>query len=94
MFVQSNDLFFAPELGIPLFDEMGRPMIGDVTMQIDLWDAGTEQNEAPGVGVNQAPRQSGPNMGEMETNPVALVSDMFYYPDVNDLIRVVITLSD
>jgi len=49
MFVQSNDLFFAPgEEGIALYDEQGNP-IGegtpvDVTDQVELWDSGTEVN--------------------------------------------------
>src|SRR6516164_5896378 len=35
MFVQSNDLFYAPrEEGIALFDASGKPIAGDVTSQI------------------------------------------------------------
>src|SRR6516162_9260428 len=45
MFAQSNDLFYA----------RGKPIRGDVTSQILLWDAGTEVNEEPGLGPNQAP---------------------------------------
>ena len=30
---------------------------------VALWDAGTEKNEVPGVGPNQAPRQAAPNTG-------------------------------
>ena len=64
MFVPSNDLFFAPdENGIPLFDETGMPKAGDATQYLMLWDAGTEENQEPGVGANQAQRQSGPNTG-------------------------------
>ncbi len=62
MFVQSNDLFFAPgEEGIALYNENGTA-IGcngtpvDVTDQIALWDAGTEVNEVTG-GPNQKPQQ-------------------------------------
>jgi len=51
MFVQSNDLFYAPkEEGIALFDASGKPVAGDITSQILLWDAGTEVNEEPGLG--------------------------------------------
>lgn len=93
MFVQSNDLFFAPdEMGITLY-ESGNRVTGDVTDQIDLWDAGTEVNEEPGVGPNQAPRQSGPNTGTDENGNVVLVSqngDGFMYPAVNELIQVLI----
>lgn len=64
MFVQSNDLFFAPlEQGIPLFDAEGDPLTGDVTEDILLWDAGTEVDEVNGFGPNQAPRQAGPDTG-------------------------------
>src|SRR5262245_24692281 len=48
MFAQSNDLFYAPrEEGIALFDASGKPVAGDITSQILLWDAGTEVNEEP-----------------------------------------------
>lgn len=91
MFGQSNDLFLAPDdKGIALF-EKGRPMSGDVTAQVRLWDAGTEVNEEPGFGLNQAPRQSAPNTGPSEKKPVALVHDRFTYPKVSDVIRVTIT---
>jgi len=91
MFVQSNDLFFAPgEAGITLFQN-GNRVTGNVTDQIDLWDAGTEVNEEPGVGPNQAPRQSGPDTGDDENGTVVLVSgngDGFTYPTVSELIEV------
>jgi hypothetical protein len=66
MFVQSNDWFFAPaSSGISLFD--GDTAIeGDITSLIGLWDAGTEVDETPGEGPNQAPRQSGPNTGDTQ----------------------------
>ena len=76
MFVQSNDLFFGPdEAGIPLFDGMGYPIEGDVTGRVDLWDAGTEVNQEPGIGADQAPRQAGPNTGADEMGVVRLVAD-------------------
>jgi hypothetical protein len=93
MLVQSNDLFFAPdEMGITLYDN-GSRVTGDVTDQIELWDAGTEVNEEPGVGPNQAPRQAGPDTGADEGGNVVLVSqngDGFIYPAVNEVIEVVI----
>ncbi|PHN01559.1 spondin domain-containing protein [Flavilitoribacter nigricans] len=92
MFVQSNDLFYAPgEMGVPLFDENGDPISGDITEYFDLWDAGTEENEQPGVGPNQAPRQSGPDMGAMDMDDlVRLVNDAYSYPADEDVIRVTI----
>ena len=95
MFVQSNDLFYAPdENGIALFPDGMRPFSGDVTEMVMLWDAGTELNERPGSGLNQAPRQSGPNTGETETEMVDLRKVCFVFPDITnpmDFIRVTIT---
>lgn len=95
MFVQSNDLFFAPnEHGIALFNDVGYPIEGRVTRHIDLWDAGTEINQEPGVGADQAPRQAGPDIGEDEMGVVQLVADSgdgYTYPPVAATIRVTIT---
>lgn len=92
MFVQSNDLFYAPgAMGIPLFDEDGHPVSGNVTEYLELWDAGTEANEQPGTGPNQAPRQSGPDMGAMDMNDlVRLVNDGYTYPGDEAVIKVTI----
>ena len=91
MFVQSNDLFVGPEEnGIPLFRRNGDPIYGNITGYLELWDAGTEVNEEPGVGPNQAPRQSGPNTGPDENGVVQLVDDGYAYPEVSDIVRVTI----
>lgn len=91
MFGQSNDLFYAPRgRGIELFAN-GEPVSGDLTGQLVLWDAGTEVNEEPGAGANQAPRQPAPNTGPAERKPVATVQDQFRYPVVSQVIRVTIT---
>jgi hypothetical protein len=92
MFVQSNDLFYAPEgTGIALFDG-DTPVSGDVTAQVYLWDGGTEMNEEPGVGANQAPRQSGPDVGVQDADmTVRMVDDMYNYPSVSEVIQVTIT---
>lgn len=93
MFVESNDLFFAPKAdGIALFDDMGTPVHGQVTKYVKLWDAGTEVNEEPGVGENQAPRQAGPNTGEDENGVVRKADGG--YPPVPAIIRVTITPAD
>lgn len=92
MLVQTNDLFFAPGAGIPLFDTAGAPMSGDVTEYVELWDAGTEANQNPGTGPDQAPRQAGPDTGEEDPDTdVRMVDDSFSYPPVEELIRVTIT---
>ena len=93
MLVQSNDLFLAPvENGIALFDEDGKAIgLQNVTHELLLWDAGTEANEEPGTGPNQAPRQSVANTGPSDENAtVRPVDDESEYPDIADLVRVYI----
>ena len=96
MFVQSNDLFYGPdESGIALFDDMGQPIAGRVTRQIDLWDAGTEVNQEPGVGADQAPRQAGPDTGADEMGVVQLIADSgdgHTYPHDAAVVRVTIAV--
>lgn len=96
MFVQSNDLFFGPdEDGIALFDDRGYPVEGRVTRHIDLWDAGAEVNQEPGVGADQAPRQVGPDTGADEMRVVQLVADSgdgYTYSPVAALVRVIIAI--
>jgi hypothetical protein len=94
MYGQSNDLFFGPGgSGLSLFTN-GTPLTGDITDMIMLYDAGTEVNEQPGVGPNQAPRQAAPNTGPNENGTVRQISDVmdgFSYPAVTDTIKVTIT---
>lgn len=95
MFGQSNDLFYAlNDTGIALFDKKGKPIIGDITSKVSLWDADTEVNEEPGIGPNQAPRQSAPNIGAEEHDSVQLIGavhDGFAYPKTSDVMRIMIT---
>lgn len=92
MFAQSNDLFFAPDgEGIALFDRNGNPLTGDLTSQLVLWDAGTEVNQEPGLGADQAPRQATPTSGTVENGTVRLVRDQFRYPGAAEVIRVTIS---
>ena len=92
MLVQSNDLFLSPNtMGIQLFNNSGTAINGDITHLLSIWDAGTEVNEEPGIGLYQAPRQSGPDMGLDENGNVRLVNDMFNYPDLSNIIRVTIS---
>lgn len=68
MFVQSNDTMLATvSAGIALDLESG---VHDVTSALSLWDAGTELNEAPATGENQAPRQTSPDAGIPEGGTV------------------------
>jgi hypothetical protein len=90
MFVQSNDFFFAtPEAGIALFAE-GAPLEGDITEMIQLWDAGTEINQEPGAGADQAPHQSGPNQGAADADSaVRMAADDFgNLPGATDVLQV------
>jgi len=91
MFGQSNDLFYSNDRPIALFDAAGKPKSGDMTLQLSLWDAGTEVNEEPGLGPNQGPRQKTPEAGVPEHNAVAHVSDKYTYPRTADVLRVSIS---
>jgi len=74
-----------------LFNGISKPISGDVTKYIALWDAGTEVNQEPGLGSDQAPRQAGPNTGESEDKRVQRVHDEYTYPATNEVIKVTIT---
>jgi hypothetical protein len=91
MFGQSNDLFYSNDRPIALFDAAGKPVHGDMSKQLSLWDAGTEVNEEPGLGPNQGPRQATPESGVAEHQAVAHVRDKFTYPRTTDVLRVTIT---
>jgi len=93
MFVHSNDIFLAPGVdGIAFYDGIGMPIDGDVTDQVLLWDAGTEVNQEPGLGLDQAPRQRGPNMGAADAmSTVRQVGDGFTYPPVDGVVAVTLT---
>ena len=97
MFVQSNDLFLAPDGGgIPLYDANGNPISGDVTSQVLLWDAGTEVNEQTG-GPNQKPQQS-PTAEDQGMDENGVVTEILNntdgintLPDVDEVMLVTIT---
>lgn len=101
MFVQSNDLFLAPdESGIELYDGAGNPIGGgspiDVTDQVLLWDAGTEVNEQTGSD-SQKPQQDpmAADIGIDENGVVTEITGNFdgvnTLPEVSDVVRVTIT---
>ncbi len=92
MFVQSNDWFLAPdELGIPLYHGDGTAVSGDVTAYVKLWDAGTEGDQIPGAGADQAPRQSGPNTGPADPTPHVRQVLTDAIPQVNELVQVTLS---
>lgn len=91
MFGQSNDLFYSNDRPISLFDAAGKPVAGDMTPQLALWDAGTEVNEEPGLGPNQGPRQKTTDAGITEHQGITHVHDRFSYPRTTDVLRLTIT---
>lgn len=75
MFGQSNDGFYAPaDTGLALFNG-NTPVSGDVSAQVPLWDAGTEVNQRPGNGIDQAARQPMPGLGTPEKLPILTMKD-------------------
>lgn len=96
MLDQSNDLFYSTT-GIDLFDADKEPIKGDLTSSFSLFDSGTEVNQEPGLGSDQAPRQSAINIGQAESNVIQnidLVKDGFTYPKTSDVIKVTLTNDD
>ena len=91
MFGQSNDLFYGNDRPIALFTPGGKPVSGDMTPQVSLWDAGTEVNEEPGLGPNQGPRQKVEDAGTAERNAIAHVRDRWSYPATGAMLRLAIT---
>jgi hypothetical protein len=92
MFGQSNDLFYSNERPIALF--IGdKPVSGDMTAQLALWDAGTEVNEEPGLGPNQGPRQKSPDAGVAEKESIVHVRDRYTYPRIAQVLRMTISPS-
>ena len=93
MMGQSNDWFYGPaESGISLFKD-GKPVSGDITSQIILWDVGTEVNQEPGIGADQGPRQKAPNTGKAENGVVRNIKDLkdgSVFSKVSSVMRVTI----
>jgi hypothetical protein len=88
MLVQTNDLFFSPtDMGIALFSG-GSAVSGNITSKVMLYDAGTEPNELPGVGLHQPARLNG---GTDEMGKVMIVNDEFTYPSVTNAVKITIT---
>ncbi len=95
MLGHSNDgIIGTGTAGIALFDAGGRPVAGDVSAALGLWDAGTEVNEEPGIGPNQGMRQGAPTAGDPERRPVRAMSAAEYgrqWPAATTMLRVIIT---
>ena len=94
MFAQSNDWFYAfGGEGLALFNGT-TPVTGDVTASIVLYDAGTEEDTAPGTGPDQAVVQTAPNTGPADNNTLIRLASTsgFTIPATNSVIRVTITV--
>jgi hypothetical protein len=95
MLAQSNDALLATDAdGIQLFDAGGRPVGGDVTARLALWDMGTEVNERPGTGRNQGLRQGAAHAGDPERRAVRALSEAEFgelWPPMGRIVRVTIT---
>lgn len=92
-FLQSNDIFVGGS-EIPLFDASGNPMTQDITALLELLDAGTEANQPPGEGADQALSQTQINQGTAESGVVRPVDDGFGYPSVPSMLQVSINSVD
>lgn len=85
MYGASNDLFYAPSgSGIALFDGDGNATTGNITGMISLWDAGTEENHAPGSGIDGA-EESMPVKSVRNTDNVM---DGYSYNNVEENVEV------
>jgi len=89
MFGQSNDWFYSNDRPITLFRN-GKPVSGDMSPQVALYDAGTEVDEEPGLGPNQGPRQKDPEAGVREREPVAHAGGKWRIPATGEVFRLTI----
>ena len=97
MFVQSNDFFYAfGEEGLKLFHE-NKPISGDVTSKLVLYDAGTEEDTPPGTGPYQKPVQDpmatdvGPDDSVNQILPARERHPNYNIPPTTSVIKVTIT---
>ena len=102
MFVQSNDWFYGfSGGGLALFNGT-TPVSGDVTAQLGVYDAGTEEDTAPGTGPTMLPGPvqkpvqppTATNYGTDENVPVQTAAarhPQFTIPANDQVIRVTVT---
>ncbi|MEM1415262.1 MAG: spondin domain-containing protein [Myxococcota bacterium] len=93
MFVPSNDFFYAPDgEGIALFDAEGNPVTGDVTDQVELWDAGSEVDQEPGTGADQVQRSMG--TGDVDPDDTVRLVEDAGLPAVAEVLQVTLGAED
>ena len=95
MLAATNDVFLGTkDVGIPLFDDDGVALTGDISNQLYLWDAGTEANEKPAIGLNTVTNQLTANTGAAGEGKVqllsAVTSDTFSYPSAQSVLKATI----
>lgn len=96
MFVQSNDWFYGFNNGGLLLFDGDEPIYGNVTKYISLYDAGTEEDTAPGTGPNQVLAQEpgssnvGPHDSVDVIKPVAERDFDFHVPENASVIKITI----
>ena len=100
MFGQSNDWFYAFDNGgLDLFNGDNDPVIGDQTGKLILYDAGTELDEPPGLGLTQKPDH--PNTIDVgPADPVDMITNamtrhtLFTIPATSGVIKITITADE
>jgi len=100
MFGQSNDWFYAFDNGgLELFDNDDDPIEGDQTSKLILYDAGTELDELPGLGLTQKPDH--PNAIDVgPIDPIDMITNAmirhttFTIPATNGVIKVTIAADE
>ncbi len=108
MIVPSNDTFIATgSAGVNVFNDEGDLLSEEeienaILASLQVYDAGTEQNQAGASGADMAPLQSGPNTGASEGNGLVRVvtagasgalnnEPVWEYPRLDQLIRVTVS---
>lgn len=95
MFVQSGDWFYAFGNGGLLLFDGDTPIAGEVTSELVLYDAGTEIDEAPGMGQFQKPVQAPTDTDIGPDDPTATIrlasTSGFAIPATASVIKVTIT---
>lgn len=97
MFGQSNDWFYSFfGGGLDLFDNAEDPINGDVTSELALYDAGTELDEMPGLGLTQ----KADHLATIDVGPIDPVDQVkiatsrhttFIIPPTSSVIKVTIS---
>lgn len=101
MVVQTNDAFFAPPpSGVLLMDggtaRSAQDVEAEIRRTLAIWDAGTEADQIPGVGPDQAPRQGSANQGADDPDPTVRrhADATNRVADLSGLVEVVIESGD